>query len=51
MKPDKEFFQGMLAAAKKEQSSLQFNHAKQEGVIAFCEMILKRLEEPEEEPK
>lgn len=45
---DKEFIEGMILAAKKEQSSLAINHAKQDGVIAFCEMLIKKLsEEPD----
>lgn len=42
---DKKFFEDMIQAAKREQDALRLNHAKQEGVIAFCEMCIKRLEE------
>lgn len=42
---DRAFFEGVIKASRQEQESLRANHSKQEGVIAFCEMILKKLDE------
>lgn len=44
---DKAFFETMIASAKQEQESLRANFLKQEGVIAFCEMALKKIAEEE----
>lgn len=44
---DKKFLEDMILASKREQDSLRLNHAKQEGVIAFCEMLIKKLEAEE----
>lgn len=42
---NKDFFQKMIAESKQEQDMIRIRHARQDGVIAFCEMILKSLEE------
>lgn len=43
MEITKEFLDQMIAEARREQESLRTKHAKQEGVIAFCEVLIERL--------
>lgn len=44
---DKNFFLGMMKASQEEVSLLGFRMARQEGVVAFCELIIKKIEEDE----
>lgn len=45
MSIDRAYFEGVILACKKEQDILRMNHAKQDAVIAFCEMTLRGLQE------
>lgn len=47
MPVDKKFFEEMIFAAKREQEVHRANFLKQDGVIAFCEMLIKKIEEEE----
>lgn len=41
MQLDREFLEKTIAACKKEQDTLRLNFERQEGVILFCQMILR----------
>ena len=43
MEITKEFIERVMMDALKEQESLKVKHIRQDGVIAFCEILLERL--------
>ena len=42
---DKKFFEHMIAACRLEQEELRIKIIRQDGAIAICEMMIKKLEE------
>lgn len=47
----REFIEGLIKAAREEQDRLRISHARQEGAVALCEVILKKLSEDKEDEK
>lgn len=48
MPVDRKFFQEMIDAAGQERQALRLNWEKQGAVIAFCEMVLKKMAEEDD---
>lgn len=48
MELTKDFLEGLISTARQEQSDLRAKHLRQDGAIALCEMLLKKIsEEPQ----